>query len=170
MVESRVTISSITQWIGRLGRSRGWVRRNCSNMMLVALVAVSLGESLLCILHCDIWLPLMLSQHRAMAHHHMAGMDMDMDMSGMMMPDMAADPTPVDRSTCHFRTTGGAQVPFHVPPSPIHETLPIFILAVMLIIVVRRYTPARSVAPPQPFLPPPFQPPRPFALQTLPLA
>ena len=181
----RISIYSIAGQIKRFARrARALLRRNPRQMALALLVGLSLGEPLLCIVHCQVWLPFMLGQHTATAHHHhMPGMDMsnmdmsDMDMAGMIMPGMNMSPmgmpgmdaatTTTDLSTCHFRGATGSDVPFHVPPSPIHELIATFVIATVLLLVIHQLPAATAGYPPDPFVPPPFQPPRPFAIQTL---
>jgi hypothetical protein len=154
------------------------LRRDGAMLGLLVILSLGLGEPLLCILHCQIWLPAAYSsffaaQHQHM-HHHMAGMAMDGDMSGMPMDmsmpmdmrmpidmSLAVDST-VERvdarppalpanSPC-FTQSGGADVPFHVPPSPVHELLPALILVFLIIQRVYRYPLVPLGGPPSPDL------------------
>ena len=155
-------------------------------MIATLLIGISLGEPLLCILHCQVWLPLMLGQHAAMAHHHhMPGMDMSTmgmaDMAGMSMSTM--DMSTVDMAgmgissmdvgsndpaapamACHIRGTAGSDAPFHIPPSPVHELILAFMLTSVVLLLSHHLPEEMAAYPPNPFIAPPFQPPRPFAM------
>lgn len=168
----RVSINNVANRIGRfIHAGRAQLRRSLTRIALVLLVGLSLGEPLLCIVHCQIWLPILFGQHLAAAHHHyVAGMDMSgMHASGMSMPGtrMSAADTARDTMACHVRRATGSDVPFHVPPSPVHELLTAFATAIALLIVIQQLQAAAPGEPPSPFIPPPFHPPRPFAIQTL---
>ena len=174
------------KWLARAVRTG--IRRNLRQLALALLVGLSVGEPLLCIVHCQIWLPSMLGQHMAaMHHHHMAGMDMsNMDMAGMSMPNMAMNMSGMDMagmsmpgaamnsasaapdtSACHFRGATESDMPFHIQPSPVHELLATFAIALLLLLLIRQLPAAIAGHPPDPFISPPFQPPRPFGIQTL---
>ncbi len=154
----------IARW--RLGRWPKRMRpgRNLA-MVLVALV-VGLGEPLLCVVHCQVWLPLLFSQSsmQHMHHHHMPGMKMD-GMPGMAMDDTSVAGQPAsDAAACHLRGAGGSDVPFHVPPSPVHEVLPAFAFVLLLLTLLLRMLSAPPGTPPRFYPPPPLQPPRPITI------
>lgn len=131
-------------------------------MLLVALV-VGLGEPLLCVVHCQVWLPLLFSQasmQHMHHHHHMPGMKMD-GMSGMAMDNTSVAGQPAsDAATCHLRGAGGSDVPFHVPPSPVHEVLPALAFVLLLLALALRMRPAPPGTPPRFYPPPLLRPPR----------
>ena len=131
--------------------------------MLLLALTVSLGEPLLCIVHCQLWLPMMfghylVGQHQ---HHHMAGMDMP----GMAMGvGSSAAPNAALSLGCQLRTAPGAGVPFHVPPSPVHDLLPAIVILLPLALLVRRYLVSPLGALPSQFFSPRLPPPRFFAI------
>src|SRR5690242_14035347 len=88
----RISTHSLARRIARLSRAaRAQLRCGLRHMISTLLIGISLGGPLLCILHCQVWLPLMLGQHAAMAHHHhMPGVDTSRmaDMAGMSMSNM----------------------------------------------------------------------------------
>lgn len=166
----RIPVHSIARRIGRLARAgRTKLRRSLHQLALALLVSVSLGEPLLCIVHCQIWLPLMLGQHMAAGHHHhMPGMDMS-SMPGMSMAGMDLDTatTAPDTTACHIRGATGSDIPFHIPPSPVHELIIAFAIAIVPLLLIQQLLGTAISEPPNPFIEPPFQPPRPFIKQTL---
>ncbi|KPV47366.1 hypothetical protein SE17_42495, partial [Kouleothrix aurantiaca] len=85
----------IARWRFRRWPKRMRPGRNLA-MVLVALV-VGLGEPLLCVVHCQVWLPLLFSQAsmQHVHHHHMAGLALgDTSVAGQPASDAAA---------CHLR-------------------------------------------------------------------
>lgn len=145
----------LQRWRMRLRPSRNLA------MVLVALV-VGLGEPLMCVVHCQVWLPMLFSQAsmQHMHHHHMAGMAME-DMPAMAMDDTSvAGQAASDAAACHLRGAGGSDVPFHVPPSPVHELLPAFAFVLLLLTFLLRMLPAPPGRPPHFYPPPPLRPPR----------
>jgi hypothetical protein len=128
-------------------------------LALLVLLTLGLGEPLLCILHCQVWLPAAYSryyaaQHQHM-HHHMAGMamsmDMPMDMSTGDAPAAERAPAPAhpQAENC-FMQRGGMPVPFHVPPSPIHDLLPVLALVILALQRMYRQLAAPPGDPPSP--------------------
>lgn len=143
------------------------LRRDGAALAVLLVATLGLGEPLLCILHCQIWLPAAYSsyfaaQHQHM-HHHMAGMAMSMSMGmDMSMPmDMSMGDAPAGErvgapapaqppaGNC-FTPSGGPGVPFHIPPSPIHDLIPALILLILVAQRAYRYSPAPPGAPASP--------------------
>lgn len=149
-------------------RLRAWCARTRPSralpVLLLALI-VSVGEPLLCILHCQIWLPLTFGHYLALQHQHhqhMAGMDMPGLAVGAQAGSSAvraASPS----LACQMRGETGAGVPFHVPPSPLHDLLFTASILLPLALLARRGAARPPRAPPPLFFPPPLPPPRPFA-------
>ena len=139
----------------RLRRCRNSLRPSRHLAMLLVALVVCLGETLLCVVHCQVWLPLLLSQHAAQPmHHHTPGMPM----GGLASASAGGEPAS-DAATCHLRGAGGADVPFHVPPAPVHDLLPGFALALPLLALARRIRPAPPGRPSRFCPPPPLRPP-----------
>lgn len=144
---------------------------------LLAMLTLGLGEPLLCILHCQVWLPSVYhgyfaphdqasqhAQHAHQGHHAMnpaAPVVAASDGGPALEPRRAAA---IDQG-CVMPHAAGDQsgVPFHVPPSPIHDVLPIVLIFSIAMLAV--YTPpaTRPGGPPQHAWPPPLRPPIRFA-------
>lgn len=135
-------------WRGLCAR----VRRDRAALMLGVLLALSVGEPLLCIAHCDLWLPFLISSAQASPHqgmHHSHA-----QMASNQTPAATAGVTVIQRlsapegaSLCALPLAGDSSVPFHVPPSPVHELT----LAGLAIVLVALALSARQrVAPPYP--------------------
>lgn len=187
----RITVTIHNRWrhVKRALRGiRARLRRRYAAFTLFALLALGLAEPLLCIVHCQIWVPLAFQSYFGM-HHHMRGHDhmhMMMSMGSTSMDSMSMDSAtmPMDaempghpamasggaalslqvdspgQPLCAMR--GGANpgsAPFHVPPSPVHDILP----ALLLLICVSFLAGARPAAPPgdppRIFHPPLLRPP-----------
>ena len=147
-MRSAETIRAVWQHLRAI---RGRLRRERAALALLALIAIGLGEPLLCIVHCQIWLPIALhgyfsAQHAHQHDHaHMAMMSADQQaaaQNGAALIEATAEPT---GSTCAM--LGGAgqgSAPPHVPPSPVHEALP----ALLLLLFVAPLVGMRPCAPP----------------------
>jgi hypothetical protein len=121
----------------RQGRAR--LRKNGSGLILMLALAVSIGEPLLCMVHCGIWLPLFYHSASMTAHQHM-------HMPGMVMPDdnnapqlLASEPTQVSMAAARigFNAQHGTSVP--VPALPIHEISMVVIALLTLVLCSERY-------------------------------
>jgi hypothetical protein len=165
-----------TSWLQTKLRWRRWrvrVRREQLVLALLALLTLGPGESLMCIIHCDLWLP------SAFGHYFGGGNPHQHHHHGQAMADPAADHTAAHASAAPgvFSTApaeSGARescfmagstdgMPFHVPPSPIHDVLPVLLLLIVVFfaVVARPRAPPRD--PPSVFVRPPLRPPIPFA-------
>lgn len=144
-------------------RWRAWRRGlrfdRASAALLIALL-LALGEPLACILHCEVWLPIVLQSYLAAQHHHhhMPGMSMPAEPAPASGAAIAATPD-AEPDGC-FMAVGGplSGVPT-VPPSPVHEMLlwPELLLLVVLLTVT--YRPAPPSDPPHVFIAPLLRPP-----------
>jgi hypothetical protein len=134
---------------------------------LVALLTLSLGEPLLCIIHCQIWLPIEYHSYFAGQHAHMHHESSHMILAEPAGAGIATltSPLPASDASCFMLRAAGSHdgAPFHVPPSPVHDLLP----AAVALLVLVWLSSARPVAPPgdPPRIaqPPQLRPPIPFA-------
>jgi hypothetical protein len=140
--------------------------RKRAMLTLLVLLAVGLGEPLLCIVHCQIWLPLAFHSYFATQHphaHHGATHTAAASTSqpAAQTAGVAIDASmPAQPTLCAFQA-GPLQgsVPFHVPPSPVHDLLPVLLLVLCLPIVARARLAAPPRDPPRACSAPPFRPP-----------
>lgn len=153
-------------------RWRAWRARARGRQALLALslaFGLGLGGPLLCVFHCDIWMPLMSHSPAAHAHHHhmMNGQAMD-DAAMAAMPGMAhaasaAQPAPrpaQPSAGCAVLTPGGAPDGVPMPPSPVYELLTVALAgAVLLVLLSRRGYPAPPGDPPALAYSPVLRPP-----------
>src|SRR5262249_52469788 len=138
---------------------RARLRRERAAVALITLLAVGLGEPLLCIIHCQVWLPLIYDRyvaaqyqhdHHHHGHHMMNGMVMMNDMLpayAASVPDaIAPAQLPAGDSGCYMLRASGNHdgTPFHVPQSPVHDVLP----ALLLLIAPVLFASIRPPAPP----------------------
>jgi hypothetical protein len=97
---------------------RTQLRRGRASVALFVLLTLGLGEPLMCVIHCQFWLPSALQSYFALQHHHHHHTQ-----TASARPAGAAAitlPAAADSSICFVRSTSGnGTVPFHVPPSPI---------------------------------------------------
>ncbi len=135
---------------------RCWRRRpRAARALALPLLALllALGEPLLCVAHCQIWLPLQFSRYFASQHsqhHHLHG-------TPAPGPGHAADRA----AECQMR--GDAGVPAHMPQPPVHDLVLALLVLVPLATLVRRYAAALAQFPALVFFPPLRRPPRPQA-------
>jgi hypothetical protein len=159
-------------------RWRAWrarVERKRLALALVALLTIGLGEPLLCIIHCDLWLPSMFGHQMASHQHHhhgaMAGMDHSGSIVGMdqastspgMINPIGAQPAENGAPCFHGGPNDGSEAPFHVPPSPIHDMLPLTLVVTVVVSMLFVYRPVPPGDPPRIFLSLLLRPPIPFA-------
>ncbi len=155
----------------RLHAWRARLRRDRAALTLAVLLTLGLGEPLLCIIHCQIWLPIALhsyfaAQHQHMHHHgqmHIGAGAIDQAPAPNSGVALAAV-SPVDAPMCTFQGgTSSGSSPLYIPPSPVHDmimALPMLLL-VLLLVGMRRAAPPGG--PPRLFYTPPLRPPICFA-------
>jgi hypothetical protein len=130
------------------------LRRERAAVALLMLLTLGVGEPMLCIIHCEFWLPIAYHSYFAAQHPHShAGHRIQPgDESAALATDSAAGAASIRASetpaaaSC-FMNGGlgtGAPVPFHVPPSPVHDMLPTLLIALLLVLL----THPRPLAPP----------------------
>jgi hypothetical protein len=62
-----------------------------------------------------------------------------------------------------FHNGSGEGVPFHVPPSPVHEMLPALLVLMVILLAPIAFVRARPRDPPRVYFRPLLRPPIPFA-------
>jgi hypothetical protein len=136
---------------------------------LLLLFTLGLGEPLLCIIHCQIWLPLAFHSYFAAQHAHAHGHAHPAAAPTAQPAQQAVgatitSPIPSEHTTCAFQ--GGSEygsVPFHVPPSPVHDMLPALVVLMLLVALIGMRPAAPPGDPPNISHPPRLRPPIPFA-------
>jgi len=146
--------------------ARARLRRERALATLLVLFALGFGEPLLCIIHCQLVLPITFHDYLAAQihhghHHHMhSAASSDRSPADTTAAALPAAPVPLGAPTCALRSgSDGGSVPFHLPPSPIHEML-LALIIVLPVLSLRSVIPV--AAPPHPptvFIPPPLRPP-----------
>jgi hypothetical protein len=144
--------------------------RKRATLTLLVLLTLGLGEPLLCIIHCQVWLPLAFHSYFAAqhlhAHHDHAHMTAAVTEQPAQQAAGAAMTSSVlaQHTMCAFQGgPGQGSVPFHVPPSPIHDMIPAIVLLLLLPLAISASSTARGGDPPPVFHAPPLRPPIPFA-------
>lgn len=157
------------QLVRRWRAWRAFVRGKHALLALGLAVGLGLAGPLLCMFHCDIWMPLMSHSSAAHQHHHhmMNGHAMD-DAAMAAMPGMAhaasAAQPPTDQAqpsaTCSVLMPGGTSDGVPMPPSPVYELLTVAIAGVVLLVLLgqRAYL-APPGDPPTLAYSPPLRPP-----------
>ncbi len=151
------------------GALRARLRRARVAVGLLVLMSLALGEPLLCIIHCQIWLPIAYHSYFAVQHAHMHH-----STSNALMSDEAAATSgavfvasslPATDASCFMLRADGNPdgVPFHVPPSPVHDILPTLVALIMLVLLTSIRPAAPPGDPPQIAHSPRLRPPIPFA-------
>ena len=134
---------------------------------LVVLLTLSLGEPLLCIIHCQIWLPIAYHSYFAAQHahmHHTAQHGMSNEMSTASGALLVSAPPATDAGCFMLRADGNHDgVPFHLIPSPVHDILPTLLVLLTLIWLLSTQPAAPPGDPPRIIHPPRLRPPIPFA-------
>jgi len=166
------TIRVLWQHLLRRWRAtRRHLLRKRATLTLLVLLTLGLGEPLLCIIHCQVWLPIAFlsyfaAQHPHAHHHDHAHMTVAPTDQSVEQAAGAAitSSVPAEHTMCAFQGgPGQGSVPFHVPPSPIHDMIPALLMLLVLPLVIAAWSTARGGDPPPVFHAPPFRPPIPFA-------
>jgi hypothetical protein len=160
---------------GRIARLRRWLsaqrpRRSAPALLLAAVLAVSLGEPLACIFHCQLWLPAYFAaagahSHGHHSHHHGHGHQHGVASTHRDAPAVAA--TAHDRAAdthaggCALRPAGSpSSAPYHLPPSPVHEAVVAAAPLLMALLLAALLALPPILAPPRLGAPPLLTPPR----------
>ena len=148
---------------------RARLRRARAAVALLALLTLALGEPLLCIIHCQIWLPIAYHSYFAAQHAHMHHTPSNTTMSAEAATARGAafvsSPLPASEPSCFMPRAAGNHdgVPFHVPPSPVHDLLPTLVVSIIFVLLVSIRPAAPPGDPPHISHPPRLRPPIPFA-------
>jgi hypothetical protein len=107
-----VPISMIARQVRRAGMAIG----------LALPIALLLTELVLCIFHCQVWLPLTSAQTHHAHHAHHAQMHASSGSGGAKGKAEVRHPP---ASACAFRRLAShTDAGFHIPPSPVRDALP----------------------------------------------
>jgi hypothetical protein len=151
-------------------RWRAWrsrIRRDRAGLALVVLLSLAVFEPLLCVVHCQFWIPFALHNYFAHQHqhHHMHG----------QMASAAAAPAPASTvnavlgqssapdAGCALHMSSSPGSPLPLPPSPVHELLLTLLLPIFISLLAVAYWVAPPTSPPRVFISPPLRPPIPIA-------
>jgi len=149
------------------GALRRRLRSARAAVALLVLLTLSLGEPLLCIIHCQIWLPIAYHGSFAGQHAHMHHASSTVMAAQATSADDAIliSPLPATNASCFMLRAAGAHDggPFHVPPSPVHDILPTLVALIMLVWLTSTRPVAPPGDPPRTAHPPRLRPPIPFA-------
>jgi hypothetical protein len=163
-VRSRMTISE--PWRRLKRRWQMWrprLRRERATIALLALLTLGFFEPLICILHCQIWLPIALHSYFAAQHPHQRA-DHALHASPAQ-PARETEPTAAqpssDQRWCFMDAGHGAPSdrPSGVPPSPVHEMIPVLVVTLVVALLRRSCPIAPPGTPPGRSFPPPLRPP-----------
>lgn len=141
------------QYLTRRWRAwRAFVRGKHALVALGLAIGLGLGGPLLCVFHCDLWMPLMSHGSTAHQHHHHMMNGQVMDDAAMAVPSDAHLAAPQAQSTtsCTVLMPGGTPDGVPMPPSPVYELLTVALISVVL----------RALLTQRAYLAPPGDPPR----------
>jgi hypothetical protein len=148
---------------------RAQLRRARATVALLVLLTLALGEPLLCIIHCQIWLPIayhgyFAAQHAHM-HHSTAHAAMPAEANNISGAAFVSSPLPASAPSCFMLRAAGNHegAPFHVPPSPVHDVLLALVVLIMPVLLASTRPAAPPGDPPRIAHPPRLRPPIPFA-------
>jgi len=152
------------------GALRARLRRARLAVGLLVVLTLALGEPLLCIVHCQIWIPFAYQSYFAAQHAHMHHTTSDALMSAETATARSAvfgaSPLPAGDLNCFMlRATGNHEgAPLHMPPSPVHDLLPTLVVLILLVLLTSIQPAAAPRDPPNVPHPLPLRPPIPFAV------
>jgi len=165
------TIRSYYRQIRRTyGALRARLRRARVAVALLAVLMLALGEPLLCILHCQIWIPFAYQNYFAAQHAHMHHTSphalMSAEAATARSAASVASPLPAGDPSCFMLRADGDHhgVPFHVPPAPVHDLLPTLVALIVLVVLTGIHLAAAPRDPPNAPYPLHLRPPIPFAV------
>jgi hypothetical protein len=154
----------------RLARTwRAWrrhVRRDRAAVAFLALLSLGLFEPLLCILHCQLWMPSAAEGYSASHEHHQHHMHRA-GASATLAPapeaNVAIGLPAVLPDGCSFHLGPQSGSPEQPLPLAFHEMfLPLPLLAALILFLAMQPS-APPAGPPRVFIPVPLRPPIPFA-------
>jgi hypothetical protein len=159
---ARTTRISWQQLLRRWHATRRHLLRERATLTLLVLLTLGLGEPLLCIIHCQVWLPLAFHSYFAAQHPHAHLAAAPTAQPALHTAGAASTSSiPLEHTTCAIQ--GGSDhgsVPFPVPPSPVHDMLPALVVLILLVLLIGMRPAAPPGDPPNishsPLLPPPI--------------
>jgi hypothetical protein len=159
------TIRGSVRWALRRWRAR--LRRDGAVIALFVLLLFGVGEPLLCIIHCNLWLSIAFPSSVVAHHHHLDSSNAQLATFSLLTPGvasiLAAGESPTPPCFLHSGSGSDSNLPFPVSPTPVHEMIPpLLLLLVLLLLVILRLA-AASGYPPLVFIPPSLRPPISFA-------
>jgi hypothetical protein len=149
---------------------RARLRRQRAAVTLLALLMLSLGEPLICIIHCQFWLPFAYRSYFAAQHRHdhqghstalVPGATASINSAA---PVFSSEGSPDPTCFMYDGVGDGASVPFHVPPSPVHDIVLALLLLIMPVLLTRFLPESPPGDPPDIPLFRLLRPPIPFAV------
>jgi hypothetical protein len=174
-VQIRATIRSYYGQVRRAYRALRARLRSARAAVALLVLLLSLGEPLLCIVHCQIWLPIAYhsysaaqhsyAHHAHHAHHGSANATMSDNTAAAGGAILVSAPLSASVPS-YFMLRAAANrdgVPFHVPPSPVHDLLPTLVALIVLVLLMSIRPAAPPGDPPRILHPPQLRPPIPFA-------
>lgn len=161
--QGRPTIELLSARARRLYRQvRSRLRRSSTLLLLVAVL--SLGEPLLCIVHCDVWLPLLqtlrLQHTTASVHDHYQHHDARPAQGHAHAARPEAGARDAQPSVCALHLGGPGPAPL-TPPSPIHDLLLTALAPLGAVLLYVFHCPCAPQRPRPRAEPPPSPPPIP---------
>ena len=145
-----IAISDLWRAIRRFYRgARAWLRSRIATCLLALLFGLSLSEPLVCVIHCQIWLPIVYrNYHAAMHHEHHARTHANSPLTPMGLSAPAGNVSGSIAPCARFGPVGSPS-PFYVPPSPIHDLVPALLgISIMLLLLAIALPPSSPVGPP----------------------
>jgi hypothetical protein len=131
------------------------------------MLSLAVFEPLLCIVHCQLWMPFAERSYFGAQHqHHHIHIQAASTASAPALAN-AADPAliqvaaPAAGCAIHMGSPSGS--PLSPPPSPVHETLLTLVLPIFIILLAVAYPSAPLTGPPRVFVPVRLRPPIPIA-------
>lgn len=164
----------IRSYYGQVKRAyralRARLRRARVAVGMLVVLMLALGEPLLCIVHCQIWIPFTYQSYFATQHAHMHHTSSHAMVSAETVTARSAafgaSPLPASDSSCFMLRAAGNHdgAPFHMPPSPVHDLLPTLVMLIMLVLLTSIRPATASHDPPNVPRPLPLRPPISFAV------
>lgn len=152
------------------GAFRSRLRRARLSVALLGVLTLALGEPLLCIIHCQIWIPFAYQSYFAAQHAHMHHTTSDALMSAEAATArnaaLVVAPLPAGDPSCFLMRAAGDHngIPVYVPPAPVHDLLPTLVVLILLVLLTSIHSAAAPRDPPNVPHPLPLRPPIPFAV------
>jgi hypothetical protein len=129
-------------------------------------LSLAVFEPLLCIVHCQLWIPFVLHNYFAADHHHhmhnQAAAALAVPVAASEVP-AALDQNAVPAGGCAIHAGHPSGSPLSPLPSPLHEMLLTLVLPILIVLLAVAYPSAPLTDPTRVFIPVPLRPPIPIA-------